>query len=87
MENNAKCPHCGYIFAADENNKISECPLCSGKSETCKATELFNKTERHVSTAPKRTSAQMVGDWLIFGVSFAAFIVLMYFIISFIFGK
>lgn len=88
MENenyNAKCSKCGYIFEADLNEKEVKCPLCSELNDTEKSSGLFKETFKDYR--PKRkTTLRMAIDLAIFGVSLAALIFVLYFVISLIIG-
>lgn len=87
MELNAKCLKCGYTFEADLNSEKCTCPLCSNEFNTKDVAESFIKSCENLQPATeanKGSPLKMLGQWALFGVSFVAFIVILYFIISFI---
>ena len=81
-----KCTECGYVFEGDTEVKNNTCPLCSREYNTEKALEYYRKTNSKSNTNNhKKTSPyKRVLDWVIFGLSFVAFIVILYFIINYI---
>ncbi|MCH5304571.1 MAG: hypothetical protein J1E41_06880 [Ruminococcus sp.] len=88
MEYNAKCLKCGYIFDADEKVEKCTCPLCGEEISTKEAMDSFKEKFKEYFTE-KRSTRKMILDLVVFGLSFCAFIIILYFIISFIvwFGK
>lgn len=88
MEYNAKCTKCGYIFDTDEKSEKCTCPLCNEEILTKEATDNFNDNLKPDFTE-KRSTGKIILDFIIFGISFCAFIFILYFLISFIvwYGK
>jgi hypothetical protein len=83
---NMKCPKCGYRFQGDDNLTEGVCPLCSEKYSTEKAIEYYTLSygNENDDNSNQKPMAKMIRDWIIFGVSFALFIVILYYLISFI---
>ncbi|MGN1130957.1 MAG: hypothetical protein ACI4Q8_06340 [Ruminococcus sp.] len=80
-----KCTECGYVFEGDIDVENSTCPLCSRKYNTKSALEYYKQTNNSKDNAPKKVSKhKKVWDWIITGVSFIGFIIILYFIISYI---
>lgn len=83
---NMKCTECGYVFEGDTEVKKNICPLCSREYNTEKALEYYRQTNKKSKsdTTKKASPYKRVLDWVIFGLSFVAFIVILYFIINYI---
>lgn len=88
-ENNLKCPICGYIFSGDTESEIEICPLCSSEYKVKEAVELFSKTtvSNDISNPPQKSRRKIILEWIIFFLSFSAFIFVMYYILSYIIGN
>ena len=85
---NMKCPRCGYVFEADIEENKGNCPLCSSEFDTSEAIKLFKnyKSENVNSAFKKRSTKQIILEWLAFFGSFAVFIFIVYMIINYIVG-
>ncbi|MDD6848060.1 MAG: hypothetical protein PUD53_04705 [Oscillospiraceae bacterium] len=83
---NMKCTECGYVFEGDTEVEKNICPLCSREYNTEKALEYYRQTNKKPKsdTTKKASPYKRVLDWVIFGLSFVAFIVILYFIINYI---
>ena len=80
---NAKCLKCGYIFEADENESETNCPLCDFKMPVKEAMDSFK--EKFKDYFPeKKSRKKLLLEILVFGLSLAAFIFLLHFVISLI---
>lgn len=85
MENNIKCTKCGYVFDYSGDGEKCSCPLCSSEFDVRDGIENFkNRTNNNASEYKKKSTGKIILDWAIFGVSFAAFIIILYFIFDFI---
>lgn len=85
MDNNIKCTKCGYAFDYNGSEEICTCPLCSSEFSVSEGKEKFkSSTNSNPAEYEKKSTGKMILDWAIFGVSFAAFIVILYFIFDFI---
>ncbi len=85
MDNNIKCTKCGYIFDYSGNSKTCTCPLCSNEFDVNEGKQNFkNSYASSTHEYKKKSIAKIILDWTIFGVSFAAFIIILYFIFNFI---
>lgn len=82
---NMKCPKCGYKFQGNSQDPKGTCPLCSEEYDTEKALEYYRMTcgngdsDNNTKSKPK-----IIRDWIIFGIVFAAFIIIMQYMINFI---
>lgn len=79
MNTKIKCPLCGYVF---ENTEISDditCPLCLAE----KSADDFEIVKDNPTTDNK-SQKKIIFEWILFFVSFSAFIFLLYYIISYI---
>ena len=80
-----KCTECGYVFEGDTDVENGTCPLCARKYNTQSALEYYRQNNNSENKAPKKVSKhKKIWDWIITGVSFIAFIIILYFIISYI---
>lgn len=81
-----KCPNCGYKFDGDPSNSDGICPLCSQEYSTEKAVEYYKLTygDRQEDMNATQSVGKKFLDWVIFAAAFIAFIVILYFIISYI---
>jgi hypothetical protein len=83
-EYNVKCSKCGYIFFDDSDSGECTCPLCQGTTGRKAAEEAYKAVEENYYKKKKRSNKRIAVDMIIFGFSFAAFVLLMYFLISLI---
>lgn len=86
MEYNAKCLKCGYVFKTDENLENCICPLCSNEFDTKQTMKNFNNNYivNKDNSSDKKSHYKIIIEWVIFSSAFCVFIVLLYFIFSFI---
>ncbi|MCH5298683.1 MAG: hypothetical protein J1E96_02860 [Ruminococcus sp.] len=82
---NIKCTKCGYTFDYSGDGDSCTCPLCSSEINVSDGRENFkNRVDSNATTYEKKSTGKIILDWAIFGVSFAAFIVILYLIFDFI---
>ncbi len=78
-----KCPKCGYVFECDDSEgKSVRCPLCSEESTEFEAVDTDIKPTQH----RRRSGLRMALEWAVFGLSFSAFIVVIYLLVKLISG-
>ena len=85
---NLKCPKCGYIFEADTELLLGNCPLCSNEYAVNEALRLYNETKSDIeaTNAKPHSKGKIIAEWALFFGSFTAFIIILYHIISYILG-
>lgn len=82
---NMKCPKCGYKFKGNSLNRNGICPLCSEEYDTQKAMEYYRLTYGDEDLDKyKKSKPKIIRDWIIFGIAFAAFIIIMQYLITYI---
>lgn len=86
MNNNMKCRKCGYTFHGNESAPTGNCPLCGEEYNTPKALEYYDATKGDTENNSRKSLKKMIIDWVIFGLSFGTFIIIMYILIGIIAG-
>lgn len=81
-----KCPKCGYKFKGDSQAVTGFCPLCSEQYVSEEAIEYYALCcgNEDSGQSDRKSASKAVLDWVIFGISFAAFIIILNVIITFI---
>ncbi len=83
-EYNVKCTKCGYIFNDTSDSDKCVCPLCSTECDKKDAEQGFHEVELNFQKKQKRTTKKMILDMVVLGLSFSAFVFVLYFLISII---
>ncbi|MBQ5398115.1 MAG: hypothetical protein IIU14_01620 [Ruminococcus sp.] len=81
-EYNVKCTKCGYIFFDNGEEEKCVCPLCSEECDREEAEKGFREVENGFIQKQKRTTKRMILDMLVLGLSFSAFVIIMYFLVT-----
>lgn len=83
-EYNVKCTKCGYIFLDETEGDKCVCPLCENECDRNEAELAYKEVEQNFITKQKKTKRSMIVNMLTLGLSFTAFVIIIYFLIAII---